>query len=316
MEKGRVCVTGAGGFIGSWLVKLLLSKGYVVHGTLREPSDQKYAHLWTLDKAAENLKVFKADLLDYQSILTALEGCDGVFHVASPVPSSSVPNPEKELIEPAVKGTLNVLKGCSEAKVKRAIVLSSIGAIKMNPAWPKGQVKDEACWSDVEYCKKTGNWYFASKTEAELLALEYAEKSGLGVVTICPILVLGPVLQSTLNASSLALIKLLKGVGSVENVEWRIVDVRDLAEALLLVYEKPEAKGRYLCLSHAVLAQELVGKLQSMYPNYNYPKSFVEVELQDRVMSDKLQKIGWTYRPLEETLADSIKSYRQLGYLD
>ena len=35
-EKGKVCVTGAGGYIASWLVKLLLSKGYIVHGTVRE----------------------------------------------------------------------------------------------------------------------------------------------------------------------------------------------------------------------------------------------------------------------------------------
>nr|XP_027062997.1 uncharacterized protein LOC113689425 [Coffea arabica] len=47
-----------------------------------------------LDKAAENLKLFKADLLDYNSISAAIRGCDDVFHVASPIPSGSVPNPE------------------------------------------------------------------------------------------------------------------------------------------------------------------------------------------------------------------------------
>ncbi|KVI05162.1 NAD-dependent epimerase/dehydratase [Cynara cardunculus var. scolymus] len=106
-EKGRVvCVTGAGGFIGSWLVKFLLSKNYTVHGTVRNPLDEKNAHLKSLEKASENLKLFKADLLDYESIRAAIAGCDGVFHTASPVPPSSVPNPEArlvELIEPAVK---------------------------------------------------------------------------------------------------------------------------------------------------------------------------------------------------------------------
>lgn len=47
-----------------------------------------------LDKAAENLKLFKAELLDYDSLAAAIKGCNGVFHLASPVPSSSVPNPE------------------------------------------------------------------------------------------------------------------------------------------------------------------------------------------------------------------------------
>lgn len=60
-----------------------------------------------------------------------------------------------ELIEPAVKGTLNVLKACHEAKVKRVVIVSSIASLLMNPLWPKDQVKDEACWSDKEYCRTT-----------------------------------------------------------------------------------------------------------------------------------------------------------------
>ncbi|KAJ9673232.1 hypothetical protein PVL29_023063 [Vitis rotundifolia] len=211
-EKGKVCVTGAGGYVASWVVKLLLSKGYIVHGTVREPSDEKYSHLKKLEKASENLKLFKADLLEYNTLCSAIAGCDGVFHVASPVPPTTVvPNPEVELMEPAVKGTLNVLKACTEAKVKRVVVVSSGYAVMRNPRWPKGKVKDETCWSDKEYCRTTENWYCLSKTEAETEALEYAKKSGLDVVRVCPTLVLGPILQSTINASSLVLIKLLKG---------------------------------------------------------------------------------------------------------
>lgn len=58
------------------------------------PEDEKYAHLKEFDKATENLKLLRADLLDYNSLYAAIRGCHGVFHVASPVPSSSVPNPE------------------------------------------------------------------------------------------------------------------------------------------------------------------------------------------------------------------------------
>ena len=58
-------------------------------------------------------------------------------------------------MEPAVKGTLNVLKASSEAKVKRVVYVSSVVAVSMNPEWPAGQVKDENCWSDVEFCKRT-----------------------------------------------------------------------------------------------------------------------------------------------------------------
>lgn len=59
------------------------------------------------------------------------------------------------MIEPAVKGTLNVLKACSEAKVNRLVIVSSAAAVSMNPNWPEGQVMDENCWSDKEYCRTT-----------------------------------------------------------------------------------------------------------------------------------------------------------------
>ncbi|KAH9754842.1 Epimerase domain-containing protein [Citrus sinensis] len=314
LEKERVCVTGAGGFLASWVVKLLLSRDYFVHGTAREPSDEKNARLYELEKASENLKLFKADLLDYDSVKSAIVGCNGVFHIACPAPSTTM-----ELLEPAVKGTLNVVKACLEAKVKRVIVVSS----------------------------GVANWYCLSKTEAESEALEFGKKTGLDVVTICPNLVLGPLLQSKVNTSSLVLIKLLKenssaacpvtvgtgvlqflnaflssnkqflssiyteGYESLENKLRMIVDVRDVAEALLLAYEKAEAEGRYICTAHMIRARDLVDKLKSLYPNYNYPKSFTEKEDEVMLTSEKLQKLGWSYRSLEETLVDSVESYKK-----
>ncbi|XP_062164629.1 cinnamoyl-CoA reductase 1-like [Alnus glutinosa] len=318
-QKGSVCVTGAGGFVASWLVKLLLSKNYFVHATVRQPGDAKYAHLSNFENASENLRLLKADLLDYNSIHSAVEGCIGVFHVASPVPSTStVPNPEVEVIEPAVKGTLNVLKASLEAKVKRVVVVSSSAAVFKNPSWPKDQVMDETCWSDKEYCRTTKNWYCLSKTEAESQALEFAKRNGLDVVTVCPTLVLGPILQPTVNASSLVLIRLLKeGYESVENKVRPIVDVRDVAEALILVYEKPEAEARYICTAHTTTEKGLVDMLKSIYPHYNYPKNFIEVQEEGvRLSSEKLQSLGWSYRPLKETLIDSVESYREARLLD
>lgn len=60
-----------------------------------------------------------------------------------------------ELIEPAVKGTLNVLKACSEENVKRVVFVSSAAAVGMTPHWPKGKVMDETSWSNKEFCRKT-----------------------------------------------------------------------------------------------------------------------------------------------------------------
>ncbi|GLT35295.1 hypothetical protein SLA2020_097620 [Shorea laevis] len=313
MVKERVCVTGAGGYLASWVVKFLLSRDYVVHGTVREPGDDKNAHLNELEKASENLKLFKAELMDYESLLSAIEGCSGVFHVASPVlMPSSFSNPEVEMVEPAVKGTLNVLKACLEAKVRRVVVVSSRAAISFNPKWPKGKIMDETCWSDKEYCKAKKLWYKLSKTESEIEALKFAKSTGLDVVTICPSLILGPMLQSTINASSWTLINLLKEEHeSLENKLWNIVDVRDVADALLLAYEKPEAEGRYICTADAIKSCDLLDKLRTLYPNCNYPKRFTEGGEDELLSSGKLQRLGWRYRPLEETLIDSIENYKK-----
>ncbi|GLU00115.1 hypothetical protein SLE2022_175080 [Rubroshorea leprosula] len=273
MVKERVCVTGAGGYLGSWVVKLLLSRDYAIHGTLmRFAGDEKYAHLNKLDKASENLKLLKAELLAYESLYSAIEGCSGVFHVASPLPLTAGANPEVELVEPAVKGTLNVLKACVEAKVKRVVVVSSVVAVALNPGWPKAQIKDESCWYDKEYCRTTKN--------------------------------------------CMQLIKLLKdGIHLLGNKTTMIVDMRDVAKALILVYEKPEAVGIYICIAYSIKEHDLVDKLRTLYPNYNYPKSFTEAE--DEILSsEKLQRLGWRYRLLEETLVDAIESYKKAGFLD
>ncbi|XP_026404183.1 cinnamoyl-CoA reductase 2-like [Papaver somniferum] len=316
MEK-RVCVTGAGGYLASWVVKYLLSKGYIIHGTVRDPNDEKYAHLKNLENALENLHLFKADLLDYDSLCASMAGCRGVLHIASPVPSGAVINPKVELLEPALTGTCNVLKACTEAKVKRVVVVSSVSAVIWNPNWPKDQSMDESCWSDKEYCRSSENWYSFSKTEAESAAWEYSKKNGLDVVTVCPSLIFGPLLQSTMNASSSVLVKLLRdGVEEIDNNERRIVDVRDVAEAVLLAYEKPEAEGRYLCSTYTVNTQELIEKLKTMYPDYSYPKKIAEVKELPQRSCEKLQKLGWKCITLEESLADSVKCYQEMGILD
>jgi nucleoside-diphosphate-sugar epimerase len=119
--------------------------------------DAKNAHLLGLDRAAERLRLFKADLLDYGSLAAAIAGCDGVFHVACPVPDYALSGPEVELLAPAVKGTMNVLRACSEAEVKRVVVVSSLSAVMIIPECDECKVMDEGCWSDVDLCKTTEN---------------------------------------------------------------------------------------------------------------------------------------------------------------
>ncbi|RVW56827.1 Cinnamoyl-CoA reductase 1 [Vitis vinifera] len=152
-----VCVTGGSGYIGSWLVCLLLRRGYTVHATVKNLKDERETkHLEALEGAGSRLRLFQIDVLDYDSIVAAVNGAAGVFHLASPCIVDQVQDPEKELLDPAIKGTNNVLTAAKELGVGRVVVTSSISAIIPSPNWPADVVKGEDCWTDTEYCKQKG----------------------------------------------------------------------------------------------------------------------------------------------------------------
>ncbi|GMY17477.1 phosphoglycerate mutase-like protein 1 isoform X3 [Fagus crenata] len=97
MEKEGevVCVTRGSGCIGPWLVRELLDRGYIVHATVQDlKNESETKHLESLEGAEMRLRLFQIELLDYTSILRALTGCAGVFHLASPCIVNQVHDPE------------------------------------------------------------------------------------------------------------------------------------------------------------------------------------------------------------------------------
>ncbi|XP_024032394.1 tetraketide alpha-pyrone reductase 1-like, partial [Morus notabilis] len=149
-SKGKVCVTGASGFLASWLVKRLLLSGYHVIGTVRDPgNEKKLAHLWSLEGARERLQLVKANLMEEGSFDGAIMGCQGVFHTASPVlkPSS---DPKAEILNPAIEGTLNVLRSCKKnPSLRRVVVTSSSSTVRARDDFDPKIPLDESTWSSV-----------------------------------------------------------------------------------------------------------------------------------------------------------------------
>ncbi|MCO5600271.1 hypothetical protein L7F22_054381 [Adiantum nelumboides] len=315
--KDLVCVTGASGFIASWLVKFLLKSGYQVRGVVRSPDDkQKTGHLERFEGAQERLTLVKGDLLNKDSLFAAIDGCSGVFHTACPVPSCTSTNPEVEVLDPAIKGTLNVLEACTKAKVKRVVMTSSGAAVAADPDRPSETVLDENCWSNEDYLRKNNHWYMLGKTLGEKAAWDYSQKNGLNLVVICPTLVLGPLLQSAPNASSLVVLKLLNGSSdSYENTTIGVVDVKDVAQAHLLAYEIPAASGRYLCCNEMVTKSTMVEILRQLYPGYTLPSRCIEVQISPKKFSTKkLQDLGLKYTPVETTLKETVDSLKEKGH--
>ncbi|KAI5600689.1 hypothetical protein BDE02_01G042100 [Populus trichocarpa] len=310
-----VCVTGAGGFIASWIVKHLLEKGYSVKGTVRNPADPKNFHLRELEGAQERLTLCKADLLDYESLKEAIQGCDGVFHTASPLTD----DPE-QMVEPAVNGSKNVIMAASEAKVRRVVFTSSIGTVYMDPNRSPDVVVDESCWSDLEFCKNTKNWYCYGKTVAEQVAWDVAKKKGVDLVVVNPVLVLGPLLQPTVNASIVHILKYLTGSAKTyANSVQAYVHVRDVALAHILVFETPSASGRYICAERMLHRGEVVEILAKFFPEYPIPTKCSDEKNPRKqpykFTNQKIKDLGIEFTAVKQCLYETVKSLQEKGHL-
>jgi nucleoside-diphosphate-sugar epimerase len=253
-----VVVTGANGFVASWLVKKLLEEGITVHAAVRNPeNEKKVGHLKKVAESSPgNIKFFKTDLLAKGSYKEAMQGCELVFHTASPF-INSVKDPIKDLIEPAEKGTENVLETAKEVdSVKRVVLTSSCVAVYGDNIDSKnipGGILTEDNWNTTS--TKDHVPYSYSKTLAEKKAWEIAStQNNWDLITINPSFVMGPPLNPLATTSES--FNILKQVGDgtfstgMPKIGMGIVDVRDVAEAHFLAGYTPDAQGRYITSGH------------------------------------------------------------------
>ncbi|MBQ75753.1 MAG: hypothetical protein CMQ20_12135 [Gammaproteobacteria bacterium] len=243
----KILVTGASGFIASHCILDLLQHGYAVRGTLRnlDRSEKLRDIIAKHHSGASEIEFAEANLTSADGWAEAIDGCDGVFHVASPV-SAVLPKDSNELIEPARQGTVNVLTAAKNAGIKRVVLTSSAAAVTGSE---KVSERTYTCddWSDPLDSNLTA--YSVSKTIAEKKAWEMAAGGGSELAVINPVVVLGPALETDYGTSLELLYKLLTGeLPLVPNVGYEIVDVRDVATLHRLAFEHPEAAGqRFLC---------------------------------------------------------------------
>jgi len=185
----------------------------------------------------QTVELFEADLLVDGSFDECFRGCSAVFHVASPFILGSK-DPQKELIDPAVKGTLNVLESCKRVGVKRVVLTSSCAAIvetdsAETPEKYEGKVWTEKDWNTSANIENAP--YFYSKVLAEKAAWEFCEKNDIALTTICPNFVMGPPLSQRADGTSVGMaIQLLNGAFVDEgapNFSYGLVHVRTVSEA-------------------------------------------------------------------------------------
>ncbi|XP_019250061.1 PREDICTED: tetraketide alpha-pyrone reductase 1 [Nicotiana attenuata] len=318
--KGKVCVTGASGFLASWLIKRLLLSGYHVIGTVRDPGNQKkVGHLWKLQGAKERLRLVKANLTDEGSFDDAIMGCEGVFHTASPVLGKPTYDLTAEILKPAIDGTLNVLRSCKKnPSLKRVVLTSSSSTARVRDDIDPNIPLDESSWSSVELCKKFEIWYVLSKTLAEKAAWEFCEQNSIHLVTLLPSFIIGPSLPPELCSTADDVLGLLKG--KTDKFDWHgrmgYVHIDDVAISHILVYEHPDAHGRYLCSSKVLDNNQLVSILSERYPSLPIPKRFKELDRPHYEFNTlKLENLGMKFKSIEEMFDDCIAFFKDKGLI-
>lgn len=310
-------VTGASGFVATELVKQLLEKGYRVKATVRSTSNaSKVQHLAKLaDALPGSLELYEADLLVPGSYDAAVNGVDFVFHVASPF-VIDVPDPQKDLIEPAVDGTRNVFSSIEKHKdsIKKVILTSSAAAIKgpNGPAPKSGNLYTEEDWN-TSSSLENGQAYWVSKTRAEQLAFELAAKIGVPLATILPEFVQGPVLSTRLDGLSAGFVKgWLEGTASGDPAVFS--DVRDVARAHVLAAENPSASGRYLvCPRETFSPKQISDTLKERFPEFDIPDG-KDGPTEEKIDNSKaVTELGLQITPYRETFIDTAVTLLQLG---
>ena len=195
-----VLVTGATGYVAGWIVKGLLDAGATVHAAVRDPDNAaKVAHLTAAAESAPGtLKLFAGDLTQPGSYADAMAGCGVVFHTASPF-TRNVEDPQRDLVDPAVGGTRDVLETANAVDtVTRVVVTSSCAAIYTDAAEcaaaPGGQLTEDVWNTTASLDYEPYNF---SKVEAEKAAWRIADaQDRWRLVVINPSLVIGPSLQA------------------------------------------------------------------------------------------------------------------------
>lgn len=329
-----VMISGATGYVAGWIVKRLLEEGLIVHAPIRNPDNKestKYLDAIAA-KSSGAIKYFKADLLNEGSYDEAMAGCELVFHTASPF-TSKIKDPQKDLVDPALIGTKNVLGSVDRTtSVKRVVLTSSCAAIigdaKDCKAYPNG-TDTEAQWNTTSSVEHQP--YNYSKTVAEQAAWKINKSQDRwDLVVINPSLVIGPGINPIASSESFNYVRQL-GDGTmkagVPSIYMGVVDVRDLADAHYAAGFTPGAEGRHIISAENTNFLALAAILQKKYGNaYPFPKKTLpkflvwllapaiglkrkmislNVGYQWKVDNSKsIRELGMKYRPVEVSIVD------------
>jgi dihydroflavonol-4-reductase len=316
----RTFITGATGFIGSHLARLLVARGHEVTVVVRPRAALR-------ELADLPVTVVHADVRERRAVRRALKDAEWLFHLAG---TTNLVAPREEVFALNVEGTRIVLEEALRAGVDRVVYTSSVAAV--GPA-PRGRVADEtAVWDAGRYAIP----YVDSKHEAEMIALRLIAR-GLPAVIVNPAHVLGP---GDPGRSSTVIVRrfLRRQIPAYVEGTLNVVGVQDVARGHLLAAERGEVGERYILGNRNFTLDRLfadLGRLSGIEPPavklplqvalalataaeyapgppMPTPVEIRAASLNWAFANNKARReLGWRTSPHEDALEETIAWYRE-----
>lgn len=304
-------IIGGAGFIGSHVTKKFLAEGYRVRVSATDATNQeKYAHLKSLPHA-EHLEIVQLDVRDRAQLDAFLPGCQVVVHGGTPF-QLEVEDPGRDLFEPTVQGTHNFLEAVRQLPgLEKVVMIASVAAYNTNfPMLPAGKVAgDRVSEADTPYMSTESHPYAQAKFLANVAVSEFvAAHPGLPfeITTLSPVGVMGPAISQRTDSTSMGVQFLFKNwiapnpfiqMFYDQDIEWSIVDVADVADAVFTAATTTGLHGRnYLLASESYRVSDihaiLNGKAPANEPRVVYDSALAATDLglRPRAARESLQR--------------------------
>lgn len=238
----KVVVTGANGFLGSWVVRALAERGHEVHALVRPKADLS-------ELEGVRYTVVHGDVTDVSSLEAAFEGADSVFHLAGVI---AYKRSQRELMEKVnVGGTANVIQAVRKNRVRRLVHLSSVTAI--GAGFTPREILNEDSPYNVAHLKLG---YFDTKRDAEILVRDAVRRGEIDAVILNPSTIYGP--GDARKGSRKTQLKVARGEfpfytsGGVS-----ILSIEDAVTGILAGWEKGRSGERYILAGENIRIKEL-----------------------------------------------------------
>jgi len=250
----RALVTGATGFIGASVARVLAERGRSVRLLVRASSDRR-----NLEGLDAELRV--GDLRDDAAVASAIEGCDEVYHVAAEYSFWS--RRRMTLYDSNVVGTRNVMEACLEHEVERVVYTSTVGTIGLGTNAADHDADhdhdEDSPIADGQFCGE----YKRSKLEAEALALSYVAR-GLPVVVVNPSAPIGPWDRKPTPTGKIIVDFVLGRMPAYVDTGLNIIHVRDVALGHVLAAERGRIGERYILGNRNMSLAEILAMLGTL----------------------------------------------------